>query len=63
MEKQKKPTIYTVATAHLDTVWNWTFETTVEKYIPATLDDNFKLFEKYILNLKIFFGVGLQFRV
>lgn len=47
MEKQKKPTIYTVATAHLDTVWNWTFETTVEKYIPATLDDNFKLFEKY----------------
>lgn len=47
MEKQKKPTIYTVATAHLDTVWNWTFERTIEKYIPATLDDNFKLFEKY----------------
>ena len=47
MEQQKKPTIYTVATAHLDTVWNWTFERTVEKYIPATLDDNFKLFEKY----------------
>lgn len=47
MEKQNKPTIYTVATAHLDTVWNWTFETTVNKYVPATLDDNFKLFEKY----------------
>lgn len=47
MEKQKKPTIYTVATAHLDTVWNWDFERTVREYIPATLDDNFKLFEKY----------------
>lgn len=47
MATQKKPTIYTVATAHLDTVWNWTFERTIEKYIPATLDDNFKFFEKY----------------
>lgn len=47
MEKQKKPTIYTVATAHLDTVWNWDFEKTVREYIPATLDKNFKLFEKY----------------
>lgn len=47
MEKQKKPTIYTVATAHLDTVWNWDFEKTVREYIPATLDENFKLFQKY----------------
>lgn len=47
MDKQKKPTIYTVATAHLDTVWNWDFERTVREYIPATLDDNFELFEKY----------------
>lgn len=47
MSKQKKPTIYTVSTAHLDTVWNWDFERTVREYIPATLDDNFKFFEKY----------------
>ncbi len=47
MGSQKKPTIYTVATAHLDTVWNWDFERTVRAYIPATLDDNFKLFQKY----------------
>lgn len=47
MSNPKKPTIYTVATAHLDTVWNWDFERTVREYIPATLDDNFKLFEKY----------------
>lgn len=44
MSKKK---IYTVATAHLDTVWSWDFETTISKYIYNTLVDNFKLFEKY----------------
>lgn len=39
--------IYTIATAHLDTVWSWDFEETVSKYIYNTLVDNFKLFEKY----------------
>ena len=28
-----KKKIYTVATAHLDTIWSWDFETTVSKYI------------------------------
>ena len=45
MSNKKK--IYTVATAHLDTVWNWDFETTVSKYIYNTLVDNFKLLKKY----------------
>lgn len=45
MSKKKK--IYTVATAHLDTVWSWDFETTVSKYIYNTLVDNFRFFEKY----------------
>ena len=45
MSNKKK--IYTVATAHLDTVWSWDFETTVSKYIYNTLVDNFKLFKKY----------------
>ncbi len=39
--------IYTVATAHLDTIWSWDFETTVSKYIYNTLVDNFSLFKKY----------------
>lgn len=43
----KKKRIYTVATAHLDTIWSWDFETTVSKYIYNTLVDNFQLFEKY----------------
>ena len=42
-----KKKIYTVATAHLDTVWNWDFEKTISEYIYNTLVDNFKLFEKY----------------
>ncbi len=44
MSKKK---IYTIADAHLDTIWSWDFETTVNKYIYNTLNDNFKLFEKY----------------
>ena len=42
-----KKKIYTVATAHLDTVWSWDFETTISQYIYNTLVDNFKMFEKY----------------
>lgn len=45
MSKKKK--IYTVATAHLDTIWSWDFEKTVSNYIYNTLVDNFKLFQKY----------------
>ena len=44
MEKKR---IYTISNAHLDTIWSWDFETTVDKYIRRTLADNFELFEKY----------------
>jgi len=47
MPNENKPTIYTVATAHLDTSWLWTLETTIAEYIPATLNENFAWFEKY----------------
>ena len=39
--------LYEVATAHLDTQWNWTIQDTINSYIPSTLTNNFKLFEKY----------------
>lgn len=42
-----KKKVYTIANAHLDTIWSWDFETTVDKYIFNTLKDNFALFEKY----------------
>lgn len=41
------PTLYVTATAHLDTQWLWTIQTTIDEYIPSTLRDNFALFEKY----------------
>lgn len=43
----KKPVVYANATAHLDTVWNWTLEDTVKRHIVRTLKENFELFEKY----------------
>ncbi len=42
-----KKKIYTIANAHLDTIWSWDFETTVNKYIYNTLNENFQRFEKY----------------
>ncbi|HQH62040.1 MAG TPA: glycoside hydrolase family 38 C-terminal domain-containing protein [Clostridiales bacterium] len=42
-----KAAIYTVATTHLDTSWNWELETTLKDYLPKTLTENFALFEKH----------------
>lgn len=42
-----KKKIVTIATAHLDTSWLWTQETTIKEYIPETLRRNFEYFEKY----------------
>lgn len=40
-------TLYVMGYSHLDTQWRWDYETTIRKYIPATMLDNFSLFEKY----------------
>ncbi len=45
--KDNQKQIYTIATAHLDTSWLWTFEKTIAEYLPRTVYDNVKLFEKY----------------
>ncbi len=45
--KNTKKKIYTVATAHLDTSWLWHFEKTISEFLPRTVYDNVKLFEKY----------------
>ncbi len=39
--------IYTVATAHLDTVWNWDFEHVIKVCLRDTLEQNFRYFEEY----------------
>jgi len=43
----KDKVLYTIGYAHLDTEWNWEYPTTINEYIKKTMDDNFKLLEKY----------------
>ncbi len=45
MNKDKK--IYTIATAHLDTVWNWDFEHVINVCLKDTLEQNFNYFNQY----------------
>ena len=46
-EDDNVSTLYLVATAHLDTQWRWTIRDVIRDYIPATLSQNFALFEAY----------------
>ena len=43
----KQPTLYVVGYAHLDTEWRWEYPQVIDEYIRKTMEDNFKLFEKY----------------
>jgi len=43
----KDKVLYTIGYAHLDTEWNWEYPTTINQFIKKTMEDNFKLFEKY----------------
>src|ERR1041385_8609997 len=43
----KNPTLYVVGYAHLDTEWRWEYPQVIDEYIRKTMEDNFKLFEKY----------------
>ena len=43
----KQKTVHMVASAHLDTQWKWTVQTTINNYLLNTLNDNFTLLEKY----------------
>jgi alpha-mannosidase len=43
----KQPTLYVVGYAHLDTEWRWEYPQVIDEYIRHTMEDNFRLFEKY----------------
>ncbi|MCE1199382.1 MAG: glycosyl hydrolase-related protein, partial [Marinilabiliales bacterium] len=43
----KDKVLYTIGYAHLDTEWNWEYPTTINEYIRNTMQDNFRLLEKY----------------
>ncbi len=42
-----KPTLYMVATSHIDSQWNWTVQHVIAHCIPNTMQPNWALFEKY----------------
>ncbi|MGA9392325.1 MAG: glycoside hydrolase family 38 C-terminal domain-containing protein [Candidatus Sulfotelmatobacter sp.] len=43
----RQPTLYAVGYAHLDTEWRWEYPQVIDEYIRKTMEDNFKLFDKY----------------
>jgi alpha-mannosidase len=43
----KQPVLYVVGYAHLDTEWRWEYPQVITQYIRSTMEDNFRLFDKY----------------
>ncbi len=43
----KQPTLYLVGYAHLDTEWRWEYPQVIREFLPKTMGENFRLFEKY----------------
>src|ERR1700675_2712942 len=43
----KDPTLYVVGYSHLDTEWRWEYPQVIDEYLRKTMEDNFKLFDKY----------------
>ncbi|MDQ2843021.1 MAG: alpha-mannosidase, partial [Acidobacteriota bacterium] len=43
----KDPTLYVVGYAHLDTEWRWEYPQVINEYLLKTMEENFKLFDKY----------------
>ena len=46
-ERSAKPVLYLIATAHLDSQWNWTVQDTIRQFVPNTFFTNFRYFEQY----------------
>jgi alpha-mannosidase len=45
--QSQQPTLYVVGYAHLDTEWRWEYPQVIDEYLRKTMEDNFKLFDKY----------------
>ena len=43
----KERVLYTVGYTHLDSQYEWDYKTTVSEYLKNTMDENYRLFEKY----------------
>jgi alpha-mannosidase len=44
---REEPTLYVVGYAHLDTEWRWEYPQVIDEYLRKTMEENFKLFDKY----------------
>lgn len=42
-----QPTLYVVGYAHLDTEWRWEYPQVIDEYLRNTMEDNFRLLDKY----------------
>src|SRR5580704_6636681 len=47
VDLKKRPTLYVVGYAHLDTEWRWEYPLVIREYLSKTMRNNFALFEKY----------------
>lgn len=47
IDLERQPTVFLVATSHLDTQWRWTVERTIREFLPATVEGNLALFERF----------------
>ncbi|AXC11943.1 glycosyl hydrolases 38-like [Acidisarcina polymorpha] len=43
----RQPTLYAVGYAHLDTEWRWEYPQVIDEYLRKTMEDNFRLLDKY----------------
>ncbi len=43
----RRPTLYVVGYAHLDTEWRWEYPQVIREFLPKTMHLNFDFFEKY----------------
>lgn len=46
-QESNKSKAYLVADAHLDTQWNWDVQTTINEYVPNTMNQNIFLLKRY----------------
>jgi alpha-mannosidase len=44
---REQPTLYVVGYAHLDTEWRWEYPQVIDAYLRKTMEDNFRLFDRY----------------
>ncbi len=47
MKYRQHPTVFLTAYSHLDTQWRWDYRATIELYLKQTLEENFRLLERY----------------